>query len=90
MLRLKPNNLMHLVNRWMLTSQIGKLSGDTGDATPDSVTFIIAPRRAMIRPFLRQMWGASAEPMLERLGVNFDRLIQSDVHLRPQPVAKAS
>jgi len=34
----------------------------------------------MIRPFLRQMRGAIAEPMLERLGVNFDRLIQSDVH----------
>jgi hypothetical protein len=64
----------------MLTSQIMQLFCDASDPTPDGVPFRVALRRAMIRPLLRPMRGTIAEPMLERLGVNFDRLIQSDVH----------
>jgi hypothetical protein len=53
---------------------------DNGDSAPNCVTVIIALRRAMRRLLIRQQGGSLAEPMFERLGVNFDRLIQRHVH----------
>jgi hypothetical protein len=55
-------------------------SGNDGDTLPDGVTFIIALRRAMMRPLPCQQRRSVAEPMLERSGVNFDRLIQRHIH----------
>jgi hypothetical protein len=54
--------------------------GDNGNSAPNCVTLIIAPRRAMTRLLLRQQGCLLAEPMFERLGVDFDRLIQRHVH----------
>src|ERR1700722_4694445 len=44
----------------------------------------------MIRLLLRQQGRSLAVPMFERLGVDFDRLIQGHVHVTPRPVAKSS